>query len=572
MQASRSLSAGGARHPAAHSSVRQRTARPCLCAAPPGGGLPVALKRSLSVLCRMVHGGGGDGEELAPREEEPLAAAPAPAPAAPPADVAGAPPAPAGASAISAAAAAAYLAQAEANRNGHALIKVVGCGGGGGNAIARMIATGLQNVEFWAVNTDKQSLDANICPNKLQIGTALTRGLGTGGKPALGEQAAQESAAELAGVAAGADMLFVTAGMGGGTGTGAAPVIARLAKDAGILTVGVVTYPFSFEGRRRAGQAVEGIETLRRNVDTLIVIPNDKLLDAVSGTSTSLTDAFALADTVLRQARWAQGAGRAAPPRSPAHAHAPTRAASRRSSRRARQGVGGISDMITIPGLINVDFADIKAVMRNSGTAMLGVGYGSGPDRALQARRRTALPARAAAQLLRPPRLAAERERAPTAAARGAGPANLTLAEVNTISEVVTGLAGDPSSNIIFGAVVDESCPPDDVQARPAQRALAGRPGARRRAALCPARCARPPCALRARHPTAAARSQVTIIATGFSQTFEAELLGTRGDVAAGAPRRQRGGAAPAAAAAGDAGDEQQLGGWLPGSSRQTLL
>eukprot|EP00775_Hariotina_reticulata_P002905 gene2905-3193_t len=338
----------------------------------------------MSMICQMLHGNGVDADEPAPT----VVSAETHRPTA----TAGVPPSynP-------------FAAQAAHNKVGHAFIKVIGCGGGGGNAIARMISTGLQNVQFWAINTDKQALDSNICPNKLQIGTALTRGLGTGGKPSLGEQAAQESAEDLGCVVAGADMLFITAGMGGGTGTGSAPVVARLAKDAGILTV-----------------------------DTLIVIPNDRLLDATDGTSTSLTEAFALADTVLRQ------------------------------------GVGGISDMITIPGLINVDFADIKAVMSNSGTAMLGVGCGAGPDRALQA----------AYAATNAPLIQSTIERATGVVYNISGSSNMTLSEVNTISEIVTSLA-DPSCNIIFGAVIDEDCPPDEIR--------------------------------------------VTLIATGFSQVFRAE-------------------------------------------------
>lgn len=248
----------------------------------------------------------------------------------------------------------------------------------------------------------------------------------------------------------------------------------------------VAAHVCSFEGRRRAMQAVEGIETLRRNVDTLIVIPNDKLLDATSGSNTSLTDAFALADTVLRQ------------------------------------GVGGISDMITIPGLINVDFADIKAVMHNSGTAMLGVGYGVGPDRALQA----------AYGATNAPLIQSTIERATGIVYNITGSSNLTLAEVNIISEIVTSLA-DPSCNIIFGAVIDEDCGPDEIR--------------------------------------------VTIIATGFSQTFEEQLLTGKGEVSAGLKQRQQQQQQPAATEAADSAQQQQRSqgaGWRPqrqGSGR-TLL
>lgn len=318
---------------------------------------------------------------------------------------------------------------------GDARIKVVGVGGGGGNAVNRMINSGLQGVEFWAVNTDAQALEKHDALNKLQIGTALTRGLGTGGKPELGEEAAQESHQEIASALNGADMVFITAGMGGGTGTGAAPVVARLSKDMGILTVGVVTYPFQFEGKRRASQATDGIDTLKKNVDTLIVIPNDRLLDVV-GESTPLQDAFLLADDVLRQ------------------------------------GVQGISDIITIPGLVNVDFADVKAIMCNSGTAMLGVGVSSGKNRAEEA----AMAATSA------PLIERSIERATGIVYNITGGKDLTLAEVNRVSEVVTSLA-DPSANVIFGAVIDDAYEGE---------------------------------------------IHVTIIATGFEQTFEENLLAGR--------------------------------------------
>ncbi|EFJ43301.1 plastid division protein FtsZ1 [Volvox carteri f. nagariensis] len=322
---------------------------------------------------------------------------------------------------------------------GDARIKVIGVGGGGGNALNRMISSGLQGVEFWAINTDAQALAAHQALNKVQIGTELTRGLGCGGNPELGRQAALESEDALRRMVQGADLVFITAGMGGGTGTGAAPVVARISKELGILTVGVVTYPFNFEGRRRAGQALEGIEGLRAAVDSVIVIPNDRLLDVASA-STALQDAFALADDVLRQ------------------------------------GVQGISDIITVPGLINVDFADVKAIMSNSGTAMLGVGAAStatitpgGPDRAEQA----AMAATSA------PLIQRSIEKATGIVYNITGGRDLTLAEVNRVSEVVTALA-DPSCNIIFGAVVDEQYDGE---------------------------------------------LHVTIIATGFAPTYENELL-----------------------------------------------
>lgn len=315
---------------------------------------------------------------------------------------------------------------------GDARIKVIGVGGGGNNAINRMIGSGLQGVEFWAANTDAQALDSSEALNKIQMGAELTRGLGTGGNPSLGEQAAEESSSTIGTAVGNADMVFITAGMGGGTGTGAAPVVARISKEQGVLTVGVVTYPFTFEGRRRGTQASDGIEALRRNVDTLIVIPNDRLLDVV-GESTPLQDAFLLADDVLRQ------------------------------------GVQGISDIITIPGLVNVDFADVKAVMCNSGTAMLGVGVATGKNRAEEA----ALAATSA------PLIERSIERATGIVYNITGGKDLTLQEVNRVSEVVTSLA-DPSANVIFGAVIEDQYEGE---------------------------------------------VHVTIIATGFSQSFEENLL-----------------------------------------------
>lgn len=305
-----------------------------------------------------------------------------------------------------------YLVVSSSGYNGtsseHARIKVIGVGGGGGNALNRMVETGLQGIEFWAVNTDAQALAHHKCGNRMQIGKEVTRGLGCGGNPEIGKAAAEESTEGIKQVVSGADLVFVTAGMGGGTGTGAAPVVAQVSKDAGILTVGVVTYPFSFEGRRRCSQAIAGIEALRGSVDSVIVIPNDKLLE-VSGSSTSLTDAFSLADDVLRQ------------------------------------GVQGISDIITVPGLINVDFADVRAIMANAGTAMLGVGCAAGPDRAEQA----ALAAVSA------PLIQQSVERATGIVYNITGGQDMTLAEVNRVSQVVTELA-DPSANVIFGAVVDD--------------------------------------------------------------------------------------------------------------------
>jgi len=231
---------------------------------------------------------------------------------------------------------------------GPAKIKVIGVGGGGGNAVNRMIKSGLTGVEFWLMNTDLQVLQYSTCENKLQLGPKITNGLGAGGEPQIGEKAAEEAQQEITKAIEGSDMVFVTAGMGGGTGTGAAPVVAKVAKDLGILTIAVVTKPFSFEGKRRANQAEQGLEKLRESVDALIVIPNDKLLDVVDR-RVSLQESFIVVDEVLLR------------------------------------GVQGISDIITIPGLINVDFADVKSVMQASGSALMGIGRGTGEGRAIEA-------------------------------------------------------------------------------------------------------------------------------------------------------------------------------------------
>ncbi|XP_038689350.1 cell division protein FtsZ homolog 1, chloroplastic-like [Tripterygium wilfordii] len=289
-----------------------------------------------------------------------------------------------------------------------AKIKVVGVGGGGNNAVNRMIGAGLHGVDFYAINTDSQALLQSAAENPLQIGELLTRGLGTGGNPLLGEQAAEESKDTIANALKGSDLVFITAGMGGGTGSGAAPVVAQISKEAGYLTVGVVTYPFSFEGRKRSLQALEAIEKLQKNVDTLIVIPNDRLLD-IADEQTPLQDAFLLADDVLRQ------------------------------------GVQGISDIITIPGLVNVDFADVKAVMKDSGTAMLGVGVSSSKNRAVEA----------AEQATLAPLIGSSIQSATGVVYNITGGKDITLQEVNRVSQVVTSLA-DPAANIIFGAVVDD--------------------------------------------------------------------------------------------------------------------
>ncbi|XAR64673.1 Tubulin GTPase [Bertholletia excelsa] len=290
-----------------------------------------------------------------------------------------------------------------------AKIKVVGVGGGGSNAVNRMIESAMKGVEFWIVNTDIQAMRMSpVFPeHRLQIGQELTRGLGAGGNPDIGMNAANESKESIEEAVYGADMVFVTAGMGGGTGTGGAPVIAGIAKSMGILTVGIVTTPFSFEGRRRAVQAQEGIAALRDNVDTLIVIPNDKLLTAVSP-STPVTEAFNLADDILRQ------------------------------------GVRGISDIITIPGLVNVDFADVRAIMANAGSSLMGIGTATGKTRARDA----------ALNAIQSPLLDIGIERATGIVWNITGGSDLTLFEVNAAAEVIYDLV-DPSANLIFGAVID---------------------------------------------------------------------------------------------------------------------
>ncbi|ESQ52249.1 hypothetical protein EUTSA_v10016595mg [Eutrema salsugineum] len=292
-----------------------------------------------------------------------------------------------------------------------ARIKVIGVGGGGSNAVNRMIESEMLGVEFWIVNTDIQAMRMSpvLSENRLQIGKELTRGLGAGGNPEIGMNAARESKEAIEEALYGSDMVFVTAGMGGGTGTGAAPVIAGIAKAMGILTVGIATTPFSFEGRRRAVQAQEGLASLRDNVDTLIVIPNDKLLTAVSQ-STPVTEAFNLADDILRQ------------------------------------GVRGISDIITIPGLVNVDFADVRAIMANAGSSLMGIGTATGKSRARDA----------ALNAIQSPLLDIGIERATGIVWNITGGSDLTLFEVNAAAEVIYDLV-DPTANLIFGAVVDPS-------------------------------------------------------------------------------------------------------------------
>jgi cell division protein FtsZ len=290
-----------------------------------------------------------------------------------------------------------------------AVIKVVGVGGGGCNAINRMIDAGLRGVEFIAVNTDAQALLMNDAETKVHIGRDLTRGLGAGSDPEIGQQAAEEHRDEIAAVLDGSDMVFITAGEGGGTGTGAAPVIAEIAKSQGALTIAVVTRPFGFEGRRRASQADNGIGWLKDKVDTQIVIPNDRLL-SIADEKTTMVNAFGMADEILLS------------------------------------GVAGITDLITTPGLINTDFADVRMIMHNAGSALMGIGKASGEGRALAA-------ARAA---IASPLLEASIEGARGILLSIAGSSELGLFEVNESAEIIHDVA-HPDANIIFGTVVDES-------------------------------------------------------------------------------------------------------------------
>jgi len=290
-----------------------------------------------------------------------------------------------------------------------AVIKVVGVGGGGTNAVNRMVDAGLTGCEFIAVNTDAQALMMSEADMKLHIGSSGTRGLGAGADPAVGLAAAQESRDELKEALKGADMVFVTAGEGGGTGTGAAPIVAELAREIGALTVGVVTKPFVFEGRRRSQQAEMGIDNLRDKVDTLIVIENDRLLQVVEK-KTSVVDAFRMADDILRQ------------------------------------GVQGITDLITVPGLVNLDFADVRTIMREAGSALMGIGEAVGENRAAEA-------ARAAVSS---PLLETSIEGATGILLNITGGPDIGLFEVNEAAEVVTS-AADQNANVIFGAVIDDA-------------------------------------------------------------------------------------------------------------------
>lgn len=289
-----------------------------------------------------------------------------------------------------------------------ARIKVIGVGGGGCNAVNRMIDSGLAGIEFWTVNTDAQALTYSSTTNAMQLGQKLTRGLGAGGNPSIGQKAAEESRDEIFQAVEGSDLVFITAGMGGGTGTGAAPIVAECAKEAGALTVGVITRPFTFEGRRRTSQADSGIAALQASVDTLIIIPNDKLLSVISE-QTPVQEAFRVADDILRQ------------------------------------GVQGISDIITISGLVNVDFADVRAVMADAGSALMGIGVGSGKSRAREA----------AIAATSSPLLETSINGAGGVVFNITGGSDLTLHEVNQAAEIIYESV-DPNANIIFGAVIDD--------------------------------------------------------------------------------------------------------------------
>ena len=289
-----------------------------------------------------------------------------------------------------------------------AKIKVIGVGGGGGNAVNRMIKAGLTGVEFWAMNTDLQVLNRSLSENKINLGSKLTNGLGAGGNPEKGEKAAEETRDDIVNAIGQADMVFVTAGMGGGTGTGAAPVIARIAKELGALTIGVVTKPFSFEGKKRMNQAISGLDKLKETVDALVTIPNDKLLEVIDR-RTTMQEAFLAVDEVLLR------------------------------------GVQGISDIITIPGLINVDFADVRSVMESSGSALMGIGKGSGEGRALEA----------AKQAINSPLLETSIRGASGIIINVTGGMDLALNEVVDAVKVITDAASEDAT-IHFGTVSDE--------------------------------------------------------------------------------------------------------------------
>jgi cell division protein FtsZ len=312
-----------------------------------------------------------------------------------------------------------------------AVIKVVGIGGGGTNAVTRMVEAGVTGVEFVAVNTDAQALLMTEADEKIHIGSKATRGLGAGADPRVGLAAAEESRDELKEALKGADMVFVTAGEGGGTGTGGAPVVAQIGRELGALTVGVVTRPFAFEGKLRADQAAQGIQSLRDSVDTLIVIENDRLLQVVER-STPVTEAFRMVDDILRQ------------------------------------GVQGITDLITVPGLINLDFADVRTIMREAGSALMGIGVARGDNRAVEA-------ARAA---ISSPLLETTLDGATGVLLNITGGPDLGLAEVDEAAQVVTN-AADSNANVIFGAVIDEAMG-DDVRVTAIATGFGARPRRRR--------------------------------------------------------------------------------------------
>jgi len=288
-----------------------------------------------------------------------------------------------------------------------AQIKVIGVGGGGSNAVNRMIDSGLTGVDFYVVNTDAQALLYSKAPNRIRIGDKVTKGLGAGGNPVVGAKAAEESSEELFEALKGADMIFITSGMGGGTGTGASPIIAQIAKEVGALTVGVVTKPFSFEGNRRKASAEEGIQRFKEHVDTLITIPNDRLLQ-VADKKTSIVEAFRIADDVLRQ------------------------------------GIQGISDLITVPGLINLDFADVKSIMSDAGSALMAIGHGTGDNRCIDA----------AKMAIESPLLELSIEGARGVLFNITGGEDLGILEVYEAAEIIQ-QAADPDANIIVGAVID---------------------------------------------------------------------------------------------------------------------
>ncbi len=296
----------------------------------------------------------------------------------------------------------------DGNSKNFASIKVFGVGGAGTNAVNRMIGAGLKGVDFWIANTDMQSISVSLSDKRIHLGAKLTKGLGAGASPEIGMKSAEESREEIAKAVEGSDMIFLTAGFGGGTGTGATPVIAEVAKDMGILTIGVVTKPFKFEGPVRNAQAENGIALLKEKVDALIIIPNDKLLQVIDK-KTPITDAFKVADDVLRQ------------------------------------GVKGISDLITVPGLINLDFADVRTIMSDAGSAMMGIGIASGDNRAVEA----------AEQAISSPLLEETITGAKGVIFNVTGGSDLTLFEINEAASVIYN-AVDPEANIIFGSVIDE--------------------------------------------------------------------------------------------------------------------